>query len=219
MSDSADIVESNAPTTDVPEERLEFENSFDADATETAATMLPSEKELQWPDLVVAVLALGAWFVLFAGGILIGTAPFRSQIGGSAPLGFAEHAKAWYVVLAFWTVTNIGLIACASALLGAVGRRVGFTTVDAEDVVVRQAAQKQVGLYYGCAIMRGFGVYSLILAGIFVFAQDAASEPEQLHYLSIAPLLSIAGFYAGYDPVLFSGLLARAKKLLNALPI
>lgn len=60
--------------------------------------------------------------MLFSGGILIGTQPFRDQISGSAPLAFVD-------------------------------------------------------------------------------------------YLSVAPLISIAGFYSGYDPLMFSGLLSRAKKI------
>ncbi|MBI2481475.1 MAG: hypothetical protein HYV60_23395, partial [Planctomycetia bacterium] len=93
-------------TRDIAEERREFERHFDAPSTEPPSPLLTSEQQLQWPDLVVSVLALGAWFILFSGGILIGTQPFREQIGGSAPLGFAEEAKAWYVVMTFWTVTN-----------------------------------------------------------------------------------------------------------------
>ncbi len=218
MTDSADVSVSDDVADKETDERLEFARNFDTSPVPATSAVLPSQQQLQWPDLVIAVLGLSAWFILFSGGILIGTQPFRMQISGSEPLALADHAKAWYVVMTFWTVTNIGFLACVAALLGAVGRRAGFTAVDEEDALVQRASQKQVGLYYGCAVMRGFGIYSLILAGIFVFAQDAAKEPEQLHYLSIAPLISIVGFYAGYDPVLFTGLLARAKKLLDALP-
>ncbi len=220
MTDPTNVTANDDSASEVSEERREFERSFDAPATAPAVSYLSSEQKLEWPDLVVAIVALCAWFILFSGGGLISTVRYRAAIGGTDPLSFFETVKAWYIVVMFWLVTNIGLLACISALLGAVGRRVGFTTATAsEDNVIRHVAEKHVGLYYGCAIMRGFGVYSLFLAGLFVIGGENAAFPTQAQsYLQFASLLSIAGFYAGYDPVLFSGLLSRAKKLMDALP-
>ena len=123
------------------------------------------------------------------------------------------------VVLAFWTITNVGILSCVAAFLGALGRRTRFTSrTDELQAAIDDTHPDNHGLatYYVSAIMRGFGVYALVLAGLLVLATNSLTSPDQESYMRLAPIVSIISFYAGYDPSIFAGLLDRVKAVLHA---
>lgn len=168
------------------------------------------------PEIVAAVLALGLWFVLFGGGSLLGTGVYRAQL--AAPLAWQLKIKPMLVCLCFWTTSNLGLLSCLSSFLGAVGYRCRFTQALNADCEVQDATEDVKSLLvtsYLAAVMRGFGVYTLSLAGLLLVATEALTAPDQVSYLRLAPLVSIVGFYSGFNPQTFAGLLGRVQKLLR----
>ena len=168
------------------------------------------------PEVLAGIVAIMIWFGLFSGGIIIGTESYRTVLNQStAP---TEWIGSWFVVCAFWTITNVGLLACVSSYIGAIGRRTRFTShTDPMQTSfgVSGTNKRGVSTYYLSAIMRGFGIYTLVLAGLLVFATESLTNPKQEMYMRLAPTISIIGLYVGYDPGMFAELLDRVKRFLQ----
>ena len=172
----------------------------------------PVTDHITWIELAIGTGALLAWFILFLGGSLIDTTPYRSQLSGDQ-----AGLLAWGVVGSFWTITNVGLLACCAATLGATGKRTRFTTkvvIRSEAIHVSQPL-KDVFIYYASALMRGFGIYMLVFAGLLVLATETLEAPTQTKYLRLAATLSVMSFYAGYDPETFGSLFGRVRRMFE----
>ena len=199
-------------------ERVAFESAqLEPSGPVFGSPRAPIHIELSTAELIIGLAALAVWFGLFSGGILVATEPYRRAIENPTVSG--ELVVNWVVVLAFWTITNIGVLSCIAAFLGALGNRTKFTS-DTDTVrspaSAGPASTRGLATYYMSAVMRGFGVYSLVLAGLLVFATDSLISPDQAAYMRLAPTVSIISFYAGYDPSIFAGLLDRVKNFLQA---
>lgn len=164
-----------------------------------------------WRELGLGAAALMTWFSLFAGGILVNTEPARTAL--TAASTFAERVSQLPIILCCWTVTNVGCLACLAAVLGAVGRRTHFTSGNTINHFDQSTTLRLrvAAIYYASAIMRGFGVYALVLGGLLVLATDTLVTPTQEEYLRLASTTSVISFYAGYDPEMFAGILERAQ--------
>jgi len=169
-------------------------------------------------ELSLGLLNVAIWFVLFAGGVLISSQPFRNEIAEFT--SFRSWVAAFVMTLLFWTITNVGILACSAALLGAFGRRTKFVVREMRSGSPERdnspALPRDIGTYYVSAIMRGFGIYILALAGLLVLATEAFKNPDQGEYLRLAGTMSIVAFYAGYDPSTFAGLLDRVKQFFES---
>jgi hypothetical protein len=192
----------------VDPERLAFERNFDR-----------GEFIAGWQELLLGSAALAGWFALFTGGTLIATKPYMDAIAGSiSPL---QAAWSGLMIVAFWTISNVGLLSILSAVLGAFGQRTHFTAkvtasqpAVAEDEVSAGSSREML-THYASAIMRGFGVYALLLSGLLVMATDAIVAPDQSQYVRLAGTVSVISFYAGYDPEMLAGLLKRIERFLK----
>jgi hypothetical protein len=192
----------------------------------TAATAMPQIGDQPGADHVLtpltrweflfAVLALSLWFLFFSGGSLLGTVTYRNQL--ASPIAWNDKIKPLVVCLFFWTTSNLGILSCLAAFLGAVGFRSGFTTtLDAKCSIQKPTAAMRSMLltWYLAAVMRGFGVYTLSTAGLILLATDAVTDAGQETYLRLAPLISIVSFYSGFNPRTFGGLLDRVQRILR----
>jgi hypothetical protein len=199
------------PEPAVDEERLAFERNFDR-----------SSIAVSWRELLAGFVALAAWFLLFAGGILIATAPYIKTLGTNVAI--AQWTSAMSMIVLFWTITNVGILSCLAAVLGAFGRRTRFTSRLAvnypDDTATNptNADPRIVVIMYATAIIRGFGVYALMLAGLLVMATETMLNPSQDQYVRLAATISVISFYAGYDPEMFAGILERIKRLVESKP-
>jgi len=167
-------------------------------------------------EFLSAVLALSLWFLFFSGGSLLGTVTYRNQL--ASPIAWNHKIKPLVVCLFFWTTSNLGILSCLAAFLGAVGYRSGFTTtLDSKCSTQKPTAAMRSMLltWYLAAVMRGFGVYTLSTAGLILVATDAVTDAGQETYLRLAPLISIVSFYSGFNPRTFGGLLDRVQKILR----
>lgn len=185
------------------------------------AAALPGTRltPLTWPEIVLATACLTFWFLLFVGGSLISTQPYRDQLQSS--LAWQSRIKPLVVCILFWTTSNIGLLACLSSVLGAIGFRCRFTEtfdLSREPGGVDANVPGLLLTSYLAAIMRGFGTYTLSLAGLLLVASETLTSPDQVSYLRLAPLVSIASFYSGFNPRTFGGLLNRVKDLMQTKP-
>jgi hypothetical protein len=178
-----------------------------------AATQPPS---IGLWELVVGTVAVALWFILFAGGFLIDTAASRAEVGKG--LQSEQLLLSWTTVICFWTVTNVGILACLCALLGALGRRTRFALEAAADQGSAEPVEDTKGalVFYYSAVMRGFAIYSLVFAGLFILATEAFTKPQSGDYVRLAATLSVMGFYAGYDPKVFATVLQRVKRLFDS---
>ena len=166
-------------------------------------------------ELTTGVIVLLGWFALFTGGIIIPTEPYRSAMVNGGGIG--SILKGLVIVFPFWTISNIGILSCLASFMGALGRRARFTSRTDIPGEVDHNKPNNHGLatYYISAVMRGFGVYALVLAGLLVLATESLVSPGQETYMRLAPTVSVISFYTGYDPSILAGLLDRVKGLLN----
>lgn len=192
----------------VDSERIAFERNFDR-----------GDFIAGWQELLLGSLALAGWFALFTGGTLIATKPYMDAFAGSiSPL---QAAWSGLMIVAFWTISNVGVLSILSAVLGAFGQRTHFTTkVTATQPLVAEnevsaGSSREMLTHYASAIMRGFGVYALLLSGLLVMATDAIVSPDQSQYVRLAGTVSVISFYAGYDPEMLAGLLKRIERFLK----
>jgi hypothetical protein len=165
-------------------------------------------------EFVAGFLALVLWFVVFGGGILVNTAPARAQL--TAPSTIRETFNAAVIVFLFWTITNVGVLSCLSAFLGAIGRRTRFAVQLTEaNSYADLIPQNNIWSHYASAVIRGFGIYAMVMAGLLVLATETFENPSQGGYLRLAATIALIAFYAGYDPELFAGVLQRVKRLID----
>lgn len=177
-----------------------------------------------WREILIAASALAIWFVLFTGGTMIGTEPYRNDIANRAPI--PTRIVAWTTILLFWTMSNVGLLSMLAAVLGVFGQRARFAKKMSDLHIVHNTSINSIPtsiahiyVHYASAIMRGFGVYALTISGLLVMATDSLIDPSQGQYVRLAGLISVISFYAGYDPEVLAGLLDRIKSFLNNNPV
>lgn len=178
-----------------------------------ARRRLESESAVSGTELSFGLGGIALWFLLFTGGVLINSQPYRDLVVNSTIV--TEWLSAYVMTILFWTVTNVGLLTCLAALIGAAGYRTRFAQHASRDRLPEVVSQRSMlpfdSVHYFSAIVRGFSIYALSFAGLFVLATDSLQNPDQGSYLRLAATMTIAGFYAGYDPRTFSGLLGRVK--------
>src|SRR5262245_40725922 len=89
----------------VEQDRLDFERSFDGGRIVAG-----------WRELTVGFTALVVWFLLFAGGVLVGTESYLTAM--SQGPGFVEWLRLAAMIILFWTITNVGILSILAAVLG-----------------------------------------------------------------------------------------------------
>ena len=207
----ADAVINEVPQVEpVDQERLDFERQFE-----------DQDEMTRWPEMGLAILSLVLWFWLFCGGTLIATGPYITAVAEAKSV--LEVFQYSAMIIGFWTMSNIGILAVLAALLGAYGQRTKFTNrvpiVESRIVSTHEsrgrAELRRIRMHYASAVMRGFGVYMLVLSGLLVMATDALVSPTQGQYVRLAGTISLISFYAGYDPQMLAGLLERVKRFLE----
>ncbi|MFO0914368.1 MAG: hypothetical protein U0795_15515 [Pirellulales bacterium] len=212
MSPETSFVQ-NAQVAPQPEdERSTFEAADAAGQPSNAPRRLVS---LCVGELVLGQAALTAWFLLFAGGMLINTRPYQQNLDGDA--GVPATIQAWVVVCSFWTMTNVGLLSCVTSIIGGLGQRLHFATrMPSQDFATEFVKPKDLVVFYASALMRGFVVYTLAISGLLVFSADSWKSIDQASYIRLAALASVIGLYGGYDVEFFDGMFRRIK---GALPV
>jgi hypothetical protein len=165
-------------------------------------------------EFLLGLIALLLWFVTFGGGIIVGTEQLRAELARARDLATAIPLA--MQVFLFWTITNVGVLSCLAAFLGAFGRRNQFAVhLTRPNTHYLELVPANISSHYASAVLRGFGIYAMVMAGLLILATETFENPSQGGYLRIAATVSVMAFYAGYDPELFASVLQRVKRLLD----
>ncbi len=175
-----------------------------------------------------ALLVLLAWLVLFAGGIMIDSKPYRYAISPEGvwamddtldepeearyrPSGGVPHpVQAWAVVLFFYLPLNLALICVTAGALGALGNRANLQS----DEDVRDSTDNSSP--YASAMLRGFFIYLFLTSGLLLLDDNPFDSPSPGQYIRLAGFLSLMSFVVNYQPHVFSQLVTWAFQRIQA---
>jgi hypothetical protein len=158
-------------------------------------------------------LAIAAWVVLTAAGVAVSTKPYidlLSNATGRATL--LELAEAWFVMITCYTFTNIALLCCLSAVIGAIGRSARVDDVERNDPATDLRTLCITGM------IRGFFMFIVILSGTLILSDQQYDNITIEQYLKLAGLVSLLSFAIGYDPHLFVSFFERVSRWTNTVP-
>lgn len=196
----------NQPTTGVANSPVAVSVHL-AGTTPSGPAAMPSRPSLVWWEIVVLGTALLAWLAVFLAGTLVNSSPFRTRFAafdGTAGVVLVDGL----IVAATYTLTNVGLLCILASALGALGARAGLGP-DGDAAHAHDSTSPT-----SSAVLRGFFVYTAVLAGVLVFA-DQPVNPTQTQYVRLAGLTSLLAFLLNYHPALFGNLLKRAGELVG----
>lgn len=173
-------------------------------------------RELQPKETLVCILLFAAWVGLFAAGATVKSEPL---IHNMSPNNFLFYLPAIAITYAY---SNIAFLALLSGSLGGLLSNLSLnsyitTTKTTIEELLKGANSRSVAYQLEPPIasaIRSFAVYLLYIAGISIVVPGSSSQAGELlvdgpQYIRIAGIISAVGFAVGYDPTIFTGLLAR----------
>jgi len=202
--------------------------------------LAPSARDTLSPlQACVAFVVFVAWLALFAGGILVDTRPYRTQISptgvaalqgqsstrGSTPnatdspdQGLASstnaptgvsNVTAWVIVLLCFLPINLAWICATASVLGSYGSRAEL----GDDKTA--ASSVDTSRPFVSAVIRGFFVYLFMISGLLLLDETPFSNPAPGQYIRLAGFLSLFSFIVSYQPSLFNGVIQWALDLIR----
>jgi hypothetical protein len=182
-----------------------------ASATPSATTPSSSAshpaRQLTRNEAVVSILALSAWVILTAAGVAVSTKPYIDLISNAnGKTTMLELVRAWFLVVTCYTFTNIALLCCLSAVIGAIGRSARIDDVERNDPATDLRTLCISGM------IRGFFMFIAVLSGTLILSDQKYDDITIEQYLKLAGLVSLLSFAIGYDPHLFVTFFERISK-------
>ncbi|HEV8543278.1 MAG TPA: hypothetical protein VGR78_12860 [Verrucomicrobiae bacterium] len=147
-------------------------------------------------DLFVGAAGLFAWILLFTGGALIGSEPYRKALSDSQVLPVATILRYSFIVLTTYTVTNVAMLCCISSMLGGIYR--GSTRADEA-----MSVPGVIGIRLLPYLIQGFVIFLLLISGLFLLGEDPFANLSANKYIRMAGTASLFSFLAGYKPRIF----------------
>src|SRR5687767_14837835 len=151
-----------------------------------AAVPSPS---LRWVECLTGFVVLICWMLLFGGGILVDTEPYRIAISpsGAAALAAGDTASpaapvvapagdrpsllvSWLVVLCCFLPLNLAWLCVASSTLGAFGNLANL----GDDVMATRS--RDTTNPYVSSVLRGFFVYLFMMSGLLLLDDAPFSD-------------------------------------------
>ena len=164
--------------------------------------------KLGYCEMAVMAGILLSWLVLLAAGLVINSEPYRTALGRPNPPELLVSVWYWFVAITTFTMTNVAMLCCLAALLGAAGGRL--------EAALTTNPERQHSLNpYGSALIRGFFVYLVAISGLMVVAGEPASASTPDKYLRLAGFLSLLSFLIGFNPQLFTRFLTRIAEVIE----
>jgi hypothetical protein len=204
-------------------------------AAETPSTPAATHTDtLTWLECGAGFVVLVVWLLLFGGGILVDTEPYRRAISSSgvdaliaesgataadAPAAAAPRVNAapaapivwaWLVVLSCFVPLNLAWLCVASSTLGAFGNRANLS----DDQLA--ARSLDTSNPYASALLRGFFVYLFMMSGLLLLDDAPFSNAGPGQYIRLAGFLSLFSFVVSYQPRLFSALILSAFQRIQS---
>lgn len=211
----------NPPGTD---ERADFVQQFELPAPVAPAAVLASPNTppvetmaekllhpLRSSEVVFGVTTIFLWMCFFLVGIVVETASLRAAVAENTFVTTGEMVGVWFILLTCYTVTNIGILACLSAVIGKFSRRsLSFETASLNGLKAAPIATfGEVLVLYSVAIARGFVIYLLMIGGLILLTTPVVTDSSPEEYIKIAGTVSILAFMAGYDAEVFKRAIDR----------
>lgn len=173
-------------------------------------------RELQPRETLICILLFAAWVGLFAAGATVKSQPI---IENMSPNNFLFYLPAIVITYAY---SNIAFLALLSGSLGGLLSNLSLnsyirTTKTTLDELLKGSNSRSIAYQLEPTIasaIRSFAVYLLYIAGISIVVPGSGGTGGELlvdgpQYIRIAGIISAVGFAVGYDPTIFTGLLAR----------
>ena len=160
-------------------------------------------------DQILLYLALVFWVVVFIAGILVNSAPFRTELAAPLSLDFPGLVSNTVMVILTYTLTNVAILCILAGLLGTFGRR-SQLGADSQKIFEKDTINPR-----SSAILRGFLVYLALIAGVLILGDDPA-EPTQKQYIRLAGFISLLSFVVNAKPSLFGQFLRRMGDLFES---
>ncbi len=177
-----------------------------------ARAFLP-RRPLTRNEAITSIMAIAAWVILTAAGVAVSTKPYidlLSSASGKATL--LELAGAWFVMITCYTFTNIALLCCLSAVIGAIGRSARVDDIQRDDPATDLRTLCITGM------IRGFFMFVVILSGTLILSDQKYDDITIEQYLKLAGLVSLLSFAIGYDPHLFVAFFERVSQWTSNVP-
>ena len=179
---------------------------------------------LRWVECLIGFVVLLCWMLLFGGGILVDTEPYRIAISpsGAAALAAGDTASnaaarvvaaatdrpsllvSWLVVLCCFLPLNLAWLCVASSTLGAFGNLANLGD-DGMGTRSRDTTNPYVS-----SVLRGFFVYLFMMSGLLLLDDAPFSDAGPGQYIRLAGFLSLFSFVVSYQPKLFGSLILSA---------
>jgi hypothetical protein len=164
-------------------------------------------------EAIVCILAIVAWVILTAAGVAVSTKPYIDLISNAdGKATFLHLAQAWFLVITCYTFTNIAILCCLSAVIGAIGRSARVDDVDRNDPATDLRTLCISGM------IRGFFMFIVILSGTLILSDQKYDDITIEQYLKLAGLVSLLSFAIGYDPHLFVTFFERVSQWTSHVP-
>jgi hypothetical protein len=183
-----------------------------AATTPAAGAFLP-RRPLTRNEAIVCILAIAAWVILTAAGVAVSTKPYIDLISnadGKATIW--QLAQAWFLLITCYTFTNIALLCCLAAVIGAIGRSARIDDVERNDPATDLRTLCVSGM------IRGFFMFIIILSGTLILSDQKYDDITIEQYLKLAGLVSLLSFAIGYDPHLFVSFFERVSQWTSSVP-
>jgi hypothetical protein len=157
---------------------------------------------------------IGVWTVVFVTGCFVNTFPVQDRIQDADYRAgdYFQFVYDWFLMIFFWTWSNLVFICCLASIVGEYGRAATSTN--------------GVKVNYRAAIIRGFFVYLLMLTGQLVVsgsfeapagvgqpARDNLVSLDTAHFFRLTAFASLVSFMIGYNPQLFSLLISKFERM------
>jgi hypothetical protein len=154
---------------------------------------------------VCGISAAIFWLMTFQAGLLVSSKPFRDEIGRGH---LTVHNFSW--TLLSYTITNIAFLCWIAGIVGAVGRLAISPPRPIRKPEKQGLGQHQLTEICSTAVLRGFLIYLLFLAGVFISTSNPF-EYTQEQYARMAGTISILSFLVNYESSFFSHLMGRIR--------
>ena len=134
-------------------------------------------------------------------------------LGDLAKVPDGHWMERTYLLMTFvlsYTASNVALLCCLSAFLGALGERTGIMgRVRTHDATYWRDGIRQ----YLAAILRGMFVFLVLMSGLMVLGAANFTSPTQAAYGNLAGAASLFSFLIGRDPRMFSKIVEKVNRL------
>lgn len=145
-------------------------------------------------------IAIVIWLLTFVAGISMQSGKYLQEL-------YADFFR-WSILLYIisWTWTNVVILSCTASIIGELGK----TLI------------KGGQLHFGSAIVRGFFIYLLFIAGQLIltgtlsreiYNSEGVLDISQANYFRVGAFMSMFSFLVGYSPDFFTFLIDKAKRI------